>query len=388
MNTFEKDSRYIAGTYKRFPIEISEGKGCYAYDEKGREYIDLAGGIAVNTFGYCDGEWAQAVKEQVDRLSHTSNLYYTEPCAALAEMLCERTGMKKVFFANSGAEANECAIKVARKYAFLKNGDEEKSNIITLKNSFHGRTVTTLAATGQDTFHTDFGPFPDGFDYCEANNVEQLKSMVETGEFCAVMMETVQGEGGVNVLTEEFVKTAQSLCRENDMLLIFDEVQTGNGRTGKLYSYMHYGVQPDVVSTAKGLAGGLPMGATMLSEKVENVLTPGSHGSTFGGNPVCAAGAISIIERLDDELLCSVCKKEQLIREKLSNCKNVKEITGRGLMLGIQCEKAGRDVANAALAAGVLVLTAKNKVRLVPPLNISEDELCKALGILADIIDS
>ena len=388
MNITSIDKEYVAGTYGRFPLEIERGHGAKLWDTDGKEYIDLGAGIAVNTFGYSDDVWAAAVKKQVDKLQHTSNLYYTEPCARLAKLLCEKTGMKKVFFSNSGAEANECAIKVARKYAFLKNGDEEKSNIITLKNSFHGRTVTTLAATGQDTFHTDFGPFPDGFDYCEANNVEQLKAMVGTGEFCAIMMETVQGEGGVNVLTEEFVKTAQSLCRENDMLLIFDEVQTGNGRTGKLYSYMHYGVQPDVVSTAKGLAGGLPMGATMLSEKVENVLTPGSHGSTFGGNPVCAAGAISIIERLDDELLCSVCKKEQLIREKLSKCKNVKEITGRGLMLGIQCGKAGRDVANAALAAGVLVLTAKNKVRLVPPLNISEDELCKALGILADIIDS
>ena len=296
--------------------------------------------------------------------------------------------MKKVFFSNSGAEANECAIKVARKYAFLKNGSEEKSNIITLKNSFHGRTITTLAATGQDTFHTDFGPFPEGFDYCEANNIVELKSMVETGEYCAILMETVQGEGGVNVLTDEFVKTAEALCRKNDMLLMFDEVQAGNGRCGKLYSYMHYGVKPDVVSTAKGLAGGLPMGATMLSEKVEGVLTPGSHGSTFGGNPVCAAGAISIVERLDDDLLDKVLEKEQLIRETLSKCKNIKNITGRGLMLGIECEKPGRDIANAALEKGILVLTAKNKVRLVPPLNISEADLMEALGKLADIIDS
>ncbi len=382
------DKEYVAGTYGRFHLEIERGCGEVLWDTNGKEYIDLGAGIAVNTFGYCDSAWAEAVKEQVDKLQHTSNLYYTEPCARLAKILCEKTGMKKVFFSNSGAEANECAIKVARKYAFLKWGNEEKSNIITLKNSFHGRTVTTLAATGQDTFHTDFGPFPHGFSHCEANNVEMLRKMVGTGEFCAVMMETVQGEGGVNVLTDEFVKTAEELCRENDMLLIFDEVQTGNGRTGKLYSYMHYGVSPDVVSTAKGLAGGLPMGATMLSEKVEGVLTPGSHGSTFGGNPVCAAGAISIIERLDEKLLQSVCKKEQLIRDTLSKCKNVKEITGRGLMLGIECEKAGRDVANAALEKGVLVLTAKNKVRLVPPLNISEEKLAKALSILADIIDS
>lgn len=388
MNITNTDKTYVAGTYGRFPLEIERGCGAKLWDTDGREYIDLGAGIAVNTFGYSDKEWAEAVKTQIDKLQHTSNLYYTEPCARLAKMLCEKTGMKKVFFSNSGAESNECAIKVARKYAFLKNGNEEKSNIITLKNSFHGRTVTTLAATGQDTFHTDFGPFPSGFDYCEANNTAQLKAMVETGRFCAVMMETVQGEGGVNVLTEEFVKTAEELCRRNDMLLIFDEVQTGNGRTGKLYSYMHYNVKPDVVSTAKGLAGGLPMGATMLSEKVQDVLTPGSHGSTFGGNPVCAAGAISVIERLDDELLSEVCRKEVLIREALSKCKNVKEITGRGLMLGIECEKAGKDIASAALQAGVLVLTAKNKVRLVPPLNISDEELCKALGILTEIIDS
>ncbi len=388
MNITTTDKEYVAGTYGRFPVEIEKGCGAVLWDTNGKEYIDLGAGIAVNTFGYCDSIWAEAVKAQVDKLQHTSNLYYTEPCARLAKMLCEKTGMKKVFFSNSGAESNECAIKVARKYAFLKNGNEEKSNIITLKNSFHGRTITTLAATGQDTFHTDFGPFPQGFDYCEANNAQQLKEMVATGKFCAVMMETVQGEGGVNVLSEEFVKTAEVLCRENDMLLMFDEVQTGNGRTGKLYSYMHYNVSPDVVSTAKGLAGGLPMGATMLSEKVEGVLTPGSHGSTFGGNPVCAAGAISVIERIDDDLLSGVCRKEQIIREALSKCKNVKEITGRGLMLGVECEKAGKDIANAALEAGLLVLTAKNKVRLVPPLNISDEQLVKALDILTDIIDS
>ncbi len=382
------DKEYIAGTYGRFPIEIEKGHGARLWDTDGREYIDLGAGIAVNTFGYSDNTWAEAVKAQIDKIQHTSNLYYTEPCARLAKMLCDRTGMSKVFFSNSGAEANECAIKVARKYAFLKNGNQDKSNIITLKNSFHGRTVTTLAATGQNTFHTDFGPFPAGFEHCEANNCSELREMAATGKFCAVMMETVQGEGGVNVLTHEFVKTAAELCRENDMLLIFDEVQTGNGRTGKLYSYMHYGVSPDVVSTAKGLAGGLPMGATMFSERAGAVLTPGSHGSTFGGNPVCAAGAINVMERLNDELLDGVLKKEQIIRQELSKCKNIKNITGRGLMLGIGCEKPARDIANAALGAGVLVLTAKNKVRLVPPLNIPESDLKEALQILADVIDS
>lgn len=380
------DKEFVAGTYGRFDINLVLGSGAKVWDENGKEYIDMGAGIAVNTFGYADSVWAEAVIAQVNKLQHTSNLYYTEPCARLAKMLCEKTGMKKVFFSNSGAEANECAIKVARKYAFLKYGDESHSNIITLKNSFHGRTVTTLAATGQDTFHTDFGPFPEGFAYCEANNTEELRRMIENGKFCAVLMETVQGEGGVNVLTDEFVKTAEKLCRENEMLLMIDEVQTGNGRTGKMYSYMHYGVKPDVVSTAKGLAGGLPMGATLLSEKVENVLTPGSHGSTFGGNPVCAAGALSIVERLTDGFLSEVSAKEEKIRAALSKCTNVKSVTGRGLMLGIECDRAGREIAEECMKAGLLVLTAKNKVRLVPPLNITDAELDAAMGILCSII--
>ena len=386
MDIKQTDKEYVASTYGRFPIQLSRGSGASVWDEAGKKYIDLGAGIAVNTFGYADSMWADAVCDQVRRLQHTSNLYYTEPCARLAEMLCKRTGMKKVFFSNSGAEANECAIKVARKYAFQKWGDESHSSVITLKNSFHGRTVTTLAATGQDSFHTDFGPFPEGFSHCEANNVAELEAMVGEGKYCAVMMEAVQGEGGVNVLTEEFVQRAAELCRENDMLLIFDEVQTGNGRTGKLYAYMHYGVKPDVVSTAKGLAGGLPMGATLLSEKVEGVLTPGSHGSTFGGNPVCAAGAISIIERLDDELLSSVCEKEKFIRDVLKDCKNVKNITGKGLMLGIECDRAGREIAEECMARGVLALTAKNKLRLVPALNISMEELGEAMKIIAEVI--
>lgn len=387
MDIINTDKEYVAGTYGRFPIDIVKGSGATLWDSDGNEYTDLGAGIAVNTFGYCDSQWVQAVTDQLSKVQHTSNLYYTEPCALLAKTLCEKTGMKKVFFSNSGAEANECAIKVARKYAFLKNGTEEKSNVITLKNSFHGRTVTTLAATGQDSFHTDFGPFPAGFGYCEANNLEMLSEMVGEGKYCAVMMETVQGEGGVNSLTEEFVLGAQKLCRENDMLLIIDEVQTGNGRCGKLYSYMNYGIKPDVVSTAKGLAGGLPMGATLLSEKVEAVLTPGSHGSTFGGNPVCAAGALNVINRLDDKLLEGVRTREAFIREKLSACKNVINITGKGLMLGIQCTKEGREIANEALKRGVLVLTAKSKVRLLPPLNIPMDQLERALNVLCNIIE-
>ena len=386
MNVKELDKSFVAGTYGRFDIALSHGEGAKVWDFDGKEYIDMGAGIAVNTFGYSDSAWADAVCRQVKTLQHTSNLYYTEPCARLAEMLCEKTGMKKVFFSNSGAEANECAIKVARKYAFDKWGDESHSNIITLKNSFHGRTVTTLTATGQDTFHTHFGPFPEGFAYCEANNVDELCQMIDSGKFCAVLMETVQGEGGVNVLTDEFVKCAAEKCRENDMLLMIDEVQTGNGRTGKMYSYMHYGVMPDVVSTAKGLAGGLPMGATLLSERVQNVLTPGTHGSTFGGNPVCAAGAISILERLTDDLLADVSRKEAKIREALAKCKNAVSVTGRGLMLGIECDRAGREIAAECMEKGLLVLTAKNKVRLVPPLNITDAELDAALSILCETI--
>jgi len=381
MNTFEKDSRYIAGTYKRFPIEISEGKGCYAYDEKGREYIDLAGGIAVNTFGYCDGEWAQAVKEQVDRLSHTSNLYYTEPCAALAEMLCERTGMKKVFFANSGAEANECAIKAARKYA---ENNSKSTTIITLKNSFHGRTLTTLAATGQETFHKDFLPLTEGFVHVDANDTEGLKRAVDELDPCAVMFEVVQGEGGVNALERGFVQAIDEICREKDILMIVDEVQTGNGRTGKLYGYMHYGIEPHIVSTAKGLGGGLPIGACMLSEKLENVFTYGSHGSTFGANPICCAGALNILSRLDDEVLSGVSERSELIRSTLEGCDGIEGVTGLGLMLGIKTKKSASEVVSACMEKGVLVITAKDKVRLLPPLNIPVDVLEKALQIIIE----
>ena len=387
MSIMNMDQSYVAGTYKRFPVEIVSGKGSKVVDVNGKTYIDMGSGIGVTAFGIADEAWQAAVTGQIGKVQHMSNLYYTEPCALLAKLLCEKTGMKKVFFANSGAEANEGAIKVARKYAAEKHGADHYT-IITLNNSFHGRTLTTLAATGQEHFHKLFQPLTPGFVSTPANDFEALKELAIQTKAAGIMMECIQGEGGVLPLTSDFVKAVAAFCQEQDIVLIIDEVQTGNGRTGTLYAYQQFGIMPDVVSTAKGLAGGLPMGATMLSKKVEGVLTPGSHGSTFGGNPVCAAGAISIIERIDDELLSSVCRKEQLIREKLSACKNVKEITGRGLMLGIECEAAGRDVANAALEKGVLVLTAKNKVHLVPPLNISDADLCAALEILADIIDS
>jgi len=385
MSITSNDKQFVANTYARFPLELVSGKGAILKDSNGKEYIDLGSGIAVNIFGVADDEWQKAVTHQLSVLPHTSNLYYSEPCSTLAELLCERTGMKKVFFSNSGAEANECAIKVARKYAFDKYGDESHSTIITLKNSFHGRTIATLKATGQDVFHTDFGPFPDGFVYAEANNFDDVKKFADTDKCIAVMMELVQGEGGVCKLDENFVKSVAELVKEKDMLLIIDEVQTGNGRTGELYAYMHYGIQPDVVTTAKGLGGGLPIGATMLGE-VENVLTFGSHGSTFGGNPVSCAGACNIIKRIDDKLLNEVKEKSAYIFSELEGAKGVKSVSGLGLMIGVETEKPAKEIANACIEKGVLVLTAKTKVRLLPSLNIDWDDLKKAIQILKEVI--
>lgn len=380
MNVKNNDSTYVAGTYARFPLEIVRGKGCYAYDENGKEYIDLGSGIAVNTFGYSDDEWVNAVTQQLNSLQHTSNLYYTSPCAELAKVLCERTGMKKVFFSNSGAEANECAIKVARKYAELNKGDDYK--IITLKNSFHGRTVTTLAATGQDSFHADFFPLTEGFLYAEANNISSVENLVAENKVCAIMFECVQGEGGVLPLTKEFVSGLAEIAEKNDILLLVDEVQTGNGRCGELYAYMNYGISPDIVSTAKGLGGGLPIGATMLGNKVKEVLKAGMHGSTFGGNPVCCAGALNIINRIDVELLSGVKEKSKMIFEKLSESEGVISVSGLGLMIGIETVRDASDIIKDCMEQGVLVIKAKNKVRLLPPLNISNETLSKALDIL------
>ena len=383
MNIKEKDNLYIANTYARFDLILKEGKGSLVKDDEGNEYIDLGTGIAVNTFGYCDEKWADAVASQLNTLQHASNLYYTEPCVKLAEMLCKRTGMKKVFFSNSGAEANECAIKVARKYA-AENKGEEYNTIITLKNSFHGRTITTLAATGQDVFHKDFLPLTNGFTYVEANNCDELINTVENGKIAAIMFECVQGEGGVLPLDDDFVKAIFDLADKYDILTIADEVQTGNGRTGKLYGFMNYGVKPDIVSTAKGLGGGLPLGATMLGGKVENVLKAGDHGSTFGGNPVACAGAVNILSRIDDELLEGVNKKSRYIIEKLESAQGVKSVSGKGLMLGIETVKDASDVIAECRKNGVLVIKAKNKVRLLPALNIPDDLLSKAIDVIID----
>ena len=381
MSIKEIDKQYVANTYARFPIELVSGKGSKLYDADGKEYIDMGTGIGVSVFGVGDEEWVKAVTNQLTKLQHTSNLYYSEPCALLAEHLCKRTGAKKVFFSNSGAEANECAIKAARKYAAANKG-AEYYNIITLNYSFHGRTITTLAATGQDNFHKDFLPLTEGFLYADAGDLQGVEALLKENKVAAIMFETVQGEGGVVPLSHEFVSGLKKLADEYNVLLIVDEVQTGNGRTGALYGYMKYGITPDIVSTAKGIGGGLPLGATMLFEKTENVYTPGDHGSTFGGNPVATAGALNILERIDDEFLASVEKKSEYIVNELSSAEGVKGITGLGLMLGIETEKDVNEVLLYCQQNGILPIKAKNKLRLLPPLNISFEDLEKAINVI------
>ncbi len=379
----EEDKKYIAGTYARFPVAFKEGKGSRLYDYDGREYVDCGSGIAVNIFGVNDEECKNAVIAQMNSIQHASNLYYTKPQADLARLLCERTGAKKVFFGNSGAEANECAIKAARKYGEIKYGADRKQ-IITLKESFHGRTLATLAATGQDAFHKYYGPFPEGFVYADPT-IEGVEACMNE-RTCAVMIECIQGESGVNVLDKDFVQAVEKLCRERDIIFICDEVQTGNGRTGRLYAYQAYGVSPDIVTTAKGLGGGLPIGACMLFEKCAGVFGYGDHGSTFGGNPVVCAGAYSILSRIDEKLLQSVREKGEYFREGLKKIDGVKEVTGMGLMIGIHTDKPAAEVANECMKRGLLVLTAHSNVRLLPPLTISKDDIDFALKILNEVI--
>ncbi len=386
MNIIELDKQYIAGTYARFPLQLERGKGSLVYDTNGKEYIDLGTGIAVNAFGVGDEEWQKAVTTQLGKIQHTSNLYYSEPCALLAKELCTRTGMKKVFFSNSGAEANECAIKAARHYGQTRKG-KEYSTIITLKNSFHGRTITTLSATGQDVFHEYFTPMTQGFVYAEANDFNDIKALMGQHKCCAVMIELVQGEGGVTALDKEYVKAVEELVREQDMLLIVDEVQTGNGRTGELYAYMGYGITPDVVTTAKGLGGGLPIGATLLGERVQDLFTAGMNGSTFGGNPVACAGALSILKRINENLLKEVREKSDYIFRELSSAKGVKSVTGKGLMIGVECEKDAGKIISACMERGVLVIKAKHKIRLLPALNIPMALLEKAIKTVKEVIE-
>ncbi len=378
----EKDKLYVANTYARFPVELQSGKGSRVVDTDGKEYIDLGSGIAVTAFGIADDAWQAAVAEQAGKLQHTSNLYYTEPCAALAEMLCTRTGLKKVFFGNSGAEANECAIKLARKYAAEKKGDDTYT-IVTMKNGFHGRTLTTLAATGQEHYHELFQPLTPGFVHTEPGDIADFERIVSEIKVAGVLLECVQGEGGVNVLDRDYVRAVADICAREDIILMIDEVQTGNGRTGTLYAYMQYGITPDVVTTAKGLGGGLPIGACLMGEKVESVLGFGDHGSTFGGNPVCAAGACSILSRIDGALLDDVKKKGDYVREAMTGAKGVKSVSGLGLMIGIEPEaKPAGEIVKKCMQNGVLCLTAKNKVRLLPALNIPMDDLKAAVEVL------
>lgn len=384
MNIIENDKKYIANTYSRFPTVADCGKGSIIWDTAGKEYIDLASGIAVNSFGICDEEWIAAVEKQLHKLQHISNLYYTEPQVTLAKMLCEKTGMEKVFFSNSGAEANECAIKCARKYSNDKYGSG-RYKILSLINSFHGRSLATLSATGQENLHKDFSPLVDGFKYIPADDFKALeKSCDDT--VCALILELVQGEGGVNALDKSYVAQASKLCADKDILLIIDEVQSGNGRSGTLYAYMQYDIEPDIVTTAKGLSGGLPLGACMMGKKTKNTLSPGSHGSTFGGNPICAAGAISILSRIDEKLLKSVKEKSVYISSQLKDAEGVCSLSGLGLMIGVETKRDAKQIAAECLKQGLIILTAKSKLRLLPPLNIEMPVLEKALRILKGVI--
>ena len=377
----ERDSAYVANTYRRFPVEIVSGKGSLMFDPDGKRYIDMGTGIGVTAFGIADDAWQAAVTEQLGRVQHTSNLYYTEPCVALAERLCNRTGLKRVFFANSGAEANECAIKVARKYAAEHKG-AEYNTIVTLENSFHGRTLTTLAATGQDQFHELFQPLTPGFVHAPANNFEALEALVAEHKVAGILLECVQGEGGVNILEKKYVQQVAELAAREDIVLMIDEVQTGNGRTGRLYAYEYYGITPDVVTTAKGFGGGLPLGAAMLGDKVADVLGFGDHGSTFGGNPVCCAGAVNILDRINEELLAEVRRKSIYIFNELIQAPGVRSVSGMGLMVGIETVRPAADVVAECRENGVLCLTAKHKVRLLPALNIPMEQLQEAIAVI------
>lgn len=386
MDTIKKFNDSVMHTYGRYDLVIDSGNGRECVDENGRQYVDFGSGIGTNCLGYSDNDWADAVCKQVRTLQHTSNYYYTSVQAEFAGKLCEVTGYSKVFFGNSGAEANECAIKLARKYSFDKYG-KGRHNIITLVNSFHGRTLCTLSATGQDVFHNYFFPFVEGFINAEANSIEDMKAKLDD-TVCAVMLEFIQGEGGVIPLDYDYVRAVSELCREKDVLLIADEVQTGVGRTGKFLASEHYGVKPDVTTLAKGIAGGLPMGACLASEKYAGVLTPGTHASTFGGNPVCCAGGLAVLEKVSDkEFLTDVERKGETLKNKLLQFDEIESVSGMGLMLGASLKtKKAADIVKNALEKGLLLLTAKDKLRFLPPLNISDKEINKGLAILSDLL--
>ncbi|MDR2356016.1 MAG: aspartate aminotransferase family protein [Clostridiales Family XIII bacterium] len=381
------DQDTILGTYARNDVSLVWGRGAVCRSEDGKRYIDFTSGIGVNALGFSDPQWAEAVGRQAAALQHTSNLYYTEPCALLAERLTARTGLSKVFFCNSGAEANEGAIKAARKYGFEKRGIL-RPEIITLENSFHGRTMATVSATGQNVFHKFFAPFLEGFAYVPADDTARLRAAV-TADTCAVIIETVQGEGGVVALDAAFVRDIAALCAKRDLLFIIDEVQTGVGRTGKFYAYEHFGVRPDIVTTAKALGGGLPIGAILFGEKCDAVLGPGEHGSTFGGNPVACAGGLVILDRIDEPFLEEVRRKAAYITEALAKLPSVRSVSGLGLMIGVElAEKNAKEVVAACAKRGLLILTAKEKLRLLPPLNIGAEETEEGLFILREVLES
>lgn len=380
------DETYIAPTYGRYDVVLTHGKGATCYDEEGNTYIDFTSGIGVNALGFADTDWGKAVSAQLGKLQHTSNLYYTEPCVQAAKLLCEKSGMKKVFFGNSGAEANEGMIKAARKYSFQKYGGG-RSTIVALENSFHGRTMAALSATGQEAYHTFFFPFVEGFVFAKANDLTDTLSKL-TEDVCAVLLEPIQGEGGVLPLEKEYVQAVATVCQEKDILLLIDEVQTGIGRTGSFYCYQQFGIQPDLVSSAKGLGGGLPIGAVLFGEKTADVLGAGDHGSTFGGNPAVCAGAVEILNRIDDTFLQEVSKKGIYLKAELEKLPHVTDVAGMGLMLGIELDIEVKPLVNTLLEQGLLVLTAKHKMRLLPPLNITQEELDAGLSILKKVLEN
>ncbi|MGN1457284.1 MAG: aspartate aminotransferase family protein [Acutalibacteraceae bacterium] len=390
--TFEEikndEQQYMMHTYGRFDAAIVSGKGAVAKDVNGKEYIDFTSGIGVNCLGYCDDGWVKAVSTQAATIQHISNLYYTPLQTEVSKKLCELTGFDKVFLCNSGAEANECAIKIARKYSFDKYG-KGRQKIVTLVNSFHGRTVTTLAATGQDVFHNYFFPFTEGFDYAEANNIDDLKAHIKD-DVCAVFIELIQGEGGVMPLTQEFVDAVAEICKEKDILLMIDEVQTGMSRTGAVYCYQNYGIQPDVITSAKGLGGGVPVGACLCDKKLADVMSAGSHGTTFGGNPIACAAAKEVLSRVTTpEFLAEVREKGEYIRKELEKIGNVKEIRGMGMMIGIVTEKDNaKEIAKKCVENGLLILTAKNLLRLLPPLTITYEEIDRGLAVLKKVMEA
>ena len=383
------DSDYIAQTYGRFNLALSHGKGCQVWDFEGNEYLDFTSGIGVNSLGWADEDWLKAVIRQASSLAHTSNLFFTEPSSRLAKKLAEASGLKRVFFANSGAEANEGAIKTARKYSHDKYG-KDRATVLTLVNSFHGRTISTLSATGQEVFHQHFFPFTKGFDHTPANELRALETRLGQKDVCAIILEVVQGEGGVCSLDHEYLQGVQALCHQYDVLLIIDEVQTGIGRTGTMFAYQQFGLTPDIITLAKGLGGGLPIGAFVLGEKVQDTLGKSDHGSTFGANPVSCAGANAVLAKIDDAFLAEIKRKGEKLQKALAALPKVKSVSGLGLMIGVEFEEGTKaaDIVAKCIEKGVLFLTAKTKLRLLPPLIINDEQIEKGIALLKEVLEA